>query len=162
MKWYKFLILIVVLHMQHFDAAPFAENESIADLDDEDSIRLPASTRPINYDIELSVNIQDFAPYTGTVTITIIVDEATDVITLHSKALQVKTVNVLDSLSEEIPSTYVLDATKDFLIVTIGGRSLIVGDKYTLEISFEGSISSTTQLGFYRTSYRDIVTNETR
>jgi aminopeptidase N len=160
MKFLEFVILVILLHIRCSECAPFVESESITDLD-EASIRLPASTRPINYDIELRVNIQDFAPYTGSVTITIVVDEATDVITLHSKSLQVQTVKVLNEAREEIPCSHALDATKDFLVVTIEDASLVVGAEYALEISFSGSINEA-QTGFYRTSYRDIVSNETR
>jgi Peptidase M1 N-terminal domain len=160
MKCFELVILVIVMHIRCFDSAPFVESESSTDLD-EASIRLPANTRPINYDIELSVNIQDFEPYTGSVTITIVVDEATDVITLHSKSLQVQTVKVLNEAREEIPCSHSLDATKDFLLVTIEDASLVVGAKYVLEISFSGYISSA-QSGFYRTSYRDIASDETR
>lgn len=160
MKWLKFTIFLVALHIRNFDGAPFVESESSTDLD-EDSIRLPNSTRPINYDIELSVNVHEFEPYTGSVTITIVVDEATDVIVLHSKGLQVETVRVRNEEEKEMPSSHQLDLTKDFLIVTIEDSPLIVASKYTLEISFKGSFSST-QSGFYRTSYRDVVSSETR
>lgn len=160
MKWVKCLIFMA-LCLSSFDCKPHGENEAVVDLDDEDSIRLPGHTRPLNYDVELVVNVHNGSTeYTGKVTIKIAVVVATDVITLHSKELKDITAKVFDKANEELQNTVALDTTKDFLKINVE-RALVVGNEYSLEISFSGDIALST-VGFYRISYRDVKSNEIR
>jgi aminopeptidase N len=158
MKWLMFVILTALSF--GVDCKPSVDSENFAVLE-ENSIRLPEHTRPTNYDIELRVNIHNgTTPYSGKVIIKIAVDIETDVITLHNKGLSVSRVTVTDKFNDELQNTIAFDATKDFLFINVD-RLLTVGDEYSLEILFDGVISQTTN-GFYRTSYRNIATDEIR
>lgn len=161
MKFINFVILIA-LCLRGGSAKPqtkIADDKIIADV--EDSIRLPSHTRPINYDIEVTVNIHNgSSAYSGNVFIAIIVDVATDVITLHNKGLSVESVTVRGSNNVVLPSSFESDAAKDFLIISVE-TLLTVDDLFSIEIQFNGEISSDAN-GFYKMSYRDAVTNEVR
>lgn len=125
------------------------------------SIRLPANTRPLNYNIELNVNIHNGTlPYEAKVEIKIAVDIAANAITLHNKGLIVTTARVIDKNGEDSFVSFSLDAERDFIFINVD-KALIVGDEYTLEISFKGSIA-TSSAGFYRMSYTDVASNEIR
>lgn len=128
---------------------------------DDDSIRLPGHTRPINYDIDLTVNIHNGStPYSAKVLIRIAVDIATDVITLHNKGLSITQLTVTDKNNDEVMSTIELDSARDFLFINLESH-LTVGDEYFLDISFVGEVSQGTS-GFYRMSYTNVATNEIR
>lgn len=154
-------MIFMALCLSSYDCKPRGESEAVFDLDDEDSIRLPGHTRPLNYDVELVVNVHNGSTeYTGKVSIKIAVDVATDVITLHSKELNVIVAKVFNNANEELQNTVELDTTKDFLKINVES-ALVVGDEYTLEFSFSGDIALTT-VGFYRISYRNVTSNEIR
>lgn len=156
--WFKCVVLLALC--LNLDCKPHSGGENVVELD-EDSIRLPGNTRPINYDIELDVNVHDGStPYEGKVIIKIAVDVATDVITLHNKGLSVTRVKVIDLNSEEIANTHELDQARDFLNINVDGL-LTVGSEYFLEISFSGEIAQATS-GFYRMSYGNVKSNEIR
>ena len=156
MKWFKFVIFIA-FNLSGFGCFP---PSGVAKFD-EDSFRLPGHTRPINYDIELAFNIHNGSlPYVGKVVITIVVDVATDVITLHNKGLTVAEVKVIDKDKELLGNDFVVETARDFLFVNVD-KTLNVGDNYTLEISFNGRIS-TANNGIFRTSYRNVESNEIR
>lgn len=145
--WFKFAVLIAV----GFSAGAVAQ----------ESIRLPGHTRPLHYDIELNVNIHNGSlPYVAKVVIKIAVDVSTDVITLHNKGLPVTGVKVIDKTGEDSYDRLSRDISRDFLFITVD-KALIVGDEYTLEVSFNGNIA-TSNTGFYRMSYRKTETNEIR
>lgn len=158
MKWLKFVIF--VSFCLHVNCKPQVEIKGSESFDD-DSIRLPGHTRPINYSVELNVNIHNGTLlYSGRVGIKIAVDVATDFITLHSKALSVSQVLVTDSNDDVLMSAIQLDTARDFLIINVD-EPLIVGDEYYLDIPFEGVVSTGLN-GLYRISYKNDITNETR
>lgn len=151
MKWMKFVILIA-LFLSSCDCKP-------SEVVDENSIRLPGQTRPINYDVELNVHVHNGTrTYNGKVNIKIAVDVATDVITLHNKGLDVSQVTVTAMNNDELPNTIALDASRDFLFVNVD-RQLVVGEEYSLEILFNG-LTSTSMAGFYQMKYVDEKTKE--
>lgn len=159
MKWQKFVILIA-LYIGSSDCKP-SEKVKVSTFD-ENSIRLPGHTRPINYDVELTVNVHNGTrTYSGKVKIKIAVDVATDVITLHNQGLDVSRVTVTAMNNDELPNSIALDAPREFLIVSLIDRQLIVGAEYSLEISFDGLIS-TGKSGFYRMEYKNIASDEIR
>lgn len=156
MKWLKFVILIA-LYSSSNDCKP-SEKQSLLD---EDSIRLPSHTRPINYDVELVVHVHNGTrTYSGKVNIKIAVDVATDVITLHNKGLDVSRVTVTAMNNDELQNSMTLDASRDFLFVNVD-RQLIAGAEYSLEIWFDGLISMG-KSGFYRMQYNNIENDEIR
>lgn len=157
--WLKCVVLIA-LCLSCSDCKPNIWSESFADADDA-SIRLPGHTRPISYDVELNVNVHNGStPYTGKVTIGITVDAATDVITLHNKGLVVTQVKVLSVNKEELQNTVELDTVRAFLKIKVDS-TLVVGNEYTLEISFNGELSPGSN-GFYGMSYNNLETNNIR
>jgi aminopeptidase N len=156
MKWWQCVILIV-LYSSSCDCKPSDKNSAF----DENSIRLPGHTRPINYDVELTVHVHNGTrTYSGKVNIKIAVDVATDVITLHNKGLDVIRVTVTAMNNDELLNTIALDSSREFLFVNVD-RQLIVGSEYSLEIWFDGLISMG-KSGFYRMEYRNIESNEIR
>jgi aminopeptidase N len=157
MKWLKFVILIALYFSSGSDCKPSEKMSTV----DENSIRLPSHTRPINYDVELTLHIHNGTKtYSGKVNIKIAVDVATDVITLHNKGLDVSRVALTAMTNDELQNTIALDASKDFLLVNVE-RQLIVGAEYSLEIWFDGLIS-TGMSGFYTMQYSDIENGEIR
>lgn len=115
--------------------------------------RLPNNTRPLEYDISLSIRIdQNNESFTGTVEIQILVEELTNYITLHQRALRYHSVRLRQGHSDVpiLPFTY--DAVTDFLTIRTKGVELKQGAIYTLEIVYSG-ILSRDKKGFYRSSY---------
>lgn len=156
MKWLKFVILIV-LYTKSSHCKP---SEKVSTFN-ENSIRLPGHTRPINYDVDLIVNVfNGTRTYSGKVNIKIAVDVATDVITLHNKGLNISQVTLTAMNNDELLNSIALDASRDFLMVKVD-RQLVVGDEYSLEISFDGLLS-TGKSGFYRMEYRNVESDEIR
>lgn len=154
MKW---LVLLTVTSLWLAAAGKPQSNEAL----DDESIRLPGHTRPVNYDVNLTVNIHNGStPYSARVLIKIAVDIATDVITLHNKGLSVIQLTVTDKNNDEVRSTIELDSARDFLFIRLESL-LTVGDEYSVDISFSGAISQGVS-GFYKMSYTSVDTDEIR
>lgn len=157
MKWINFVILIV-LFWRCSDCRPH-DSGSFSTVFDNKSIRLFGQTRPINYDVELSVNFHnESTPYNGKVAIRIVVVEATDVIILHNKGLVVERLRVVDKKGEELLNSFDIDTTRDCMSINVE-RLLIVDEEYIIEIDFNGFISMNTT-GFYKMGYRNVETGK--
>jgi hypothetical protein len=145
-------VFLIVLYLSGCSCKPAKQA-------DETSIRLPGHTRPLNYDVNLAVHVfNGTREYSGKVKIQIACVVATDVITLHNKGLQISRVTVTDKNNFELHESIAFDASRDFLFVNLE-RQLIVGDEYSLEISFDGFISMG-QSGFYRMEYKNVESGE--
>lgn len=148
MKWLKSGILLVVL-LSTAKAAP----APLAD-DDENSLRLPKSSAPISYDLELTTNVHSGQrALTGFVKIEIEIKETTDFITLHNRGLTIGDVKLINSNSAELDIEISSDLEKEFLVIESLTRPLQVGELYSIEISYRGNLQLGTS-GFYRSSYR--------
>ena len=112
---------------------------------------LPKTFIPKNYDISFKVDLDEFKFY-GTVNIDIEALEETDKITLHSKNLRIKRIELKDSKHRLIQiDTVYFDEKRDFL--TIPTRTnLKSSQRYNLLIKYEGRLEDETD-GFYRSSY---------
>jgi Peptidase M1 N-terminal domain len=117
------------------------------------SYRLPNDTFPHRYDIVLSTRIDlGIFEYSGTVTILLEAKTATSVITVHSKMLAIERVVLRNAITQTtMPTIYRLDELLEFLEITTES-SLVVGQNYILEISYNGVLRSDYG-GFYRSNY---------
>lgn len=153
MKWLKGGILFVaVLSAVLAAPTPFA---------DEDSFRLPQTSRPIHYDIELKTDVHSGqSAFQGKVKIDIEIVEDTNVITLHNRGLKNLDVKLFDAASAPVAlATLREDVDKDFLHIETETKNLLAGESYTIEITYDGILQVGTS-GFYRSSYK--VDGETR
>ena len=122
---------------------------------EEDSLRLPKTSAPSHYDIELTTNVHTGSrTLTGSVKIDIEIHENTDSITLHNRGLTILEWKLMDSEGEELSVTTRADTQKQFLIIEglDSPLNLRVGEQYKIELTFRGQIGAGTS-GFYRSSY---------
>lgn len=152
MKWLKSGILLVAV-LSTVQTAPtlFA---------DEDSMRLPKTSKPIHYDISLKTDVHEgLRSFEGEVLIEIEIAEDTNVITLHNRELTILEVKLLDETNNLVETLHQEEIEKEFLHIETTSKPLLSGEKYTIEISYSGLLQLGTS-GFYRSSYK--VDNETR
>lgn len=148
MKWLKSGILLAVL-LATVNTAPSQEADA-----EEGELRLPKSSVPMHYDLELTTNVHDGSrSISGIVRINIEIRENTDFITLHNHGLTMDEVKLIASSQAELAIAYTLDEEKEFLIIESLTQPLQVGQLFTLEISYRGLLQLDT-IGFYRSSYR--------
>ncbi|XP_023214720.1 endoplasmic reticulum aminopeptidase 2-like isoform X2 [Centruroides sculpturatus] len=116
----------------------------------QDCKRLPTSVAPENYALEMKVDLDEtILGFSGTVNISILCIEATDVVVLNSNRLKIhdKSISLKDKDSNtfiEIRSVYERD---QFLSLELG-KKLKVGGKYQIYIKYEGMLSKR-GLGFF-------------
>lgn len=126
----------------------------MADADD-DSLRLPKSSVPVHYDIDLTTNVHTSSrALTGSVKIDIRVVENTDSITLHNSGLTINEVKLFNAAETELAVVSRAESDKSFLIIE-GAETplgLQAGSQYRIEISYRGNLGVGTD-GFYRSSY---------
>ena len=146
MKWIINGIFLVVISSSVW-AAPTPAVE-------DDPLRLPKSTVPISYDLTLNTQVHTGQrQFNGLVKIEIVVKEATNMITLHNKQLDVESLKLLAESGSEIVTTLRYEADKSFMHVDTA-RILAVNEKFTIEIAFKGSLQLDMR-GFYLSSYRE-------
>lgn len=146
MKWIKSgIFLAVILSLALAAPAPAA---------DENSLRLPKSSFPLNYDITLTTKVHTGQrSFNGVVKIEIEISEETNVITLHNRQLQVQSVSFRDERGVEVNVVQSDDKAKEFLVITSTSRTFRPAERYTIEIKYLGQLQSGTS-GFYRSSYK--------
>lgn len=117
--------------------------------------RLPDETIPIAYKLTLETkNIQNEEfDYTGTVEITIEAKRQTNNIRLHSRDLEIESVEVKQGASEPFMKTFKTQPLYDFLDIELF-NNLEVGQKYVIIIKYKGVLKDVTQ-GFFHSSYYD-------
>ena len=138
-------MVVVILSLINAAPTPFA--------DEEDPLRLPQTTYPINYELQLTTNVHvGTRRFDGVVKIHIIVAQPTDTITLHSRGLIIDgPVFINDQGDTNVHESHEFDASKDFLHLKTT-RLLVVDEKLTIEIAYHGNLQSN-MAGFYRSSY---------
>nr|XP_019531217.2 aminopeptidase N [Aedes albopictus] len=122
--------------------------------------RLPNTTSPLRYDIELTTHVHDHGSpnqfdFEGKVKIALRVLEEVQNITLHYRQLTVTHVKLTDAANTALindDSSFTMDTTYEFLVI-LAPSVLRVGD-YSLEIDYHG-VLRTDNGGFYRSSYTD-------
>lgn len=124
------------------------------------SYRLPNATFPEHYTIHLKTNIHenDFN-FTGKVEIIIFTREETSVIVVHARQLTIDNVslwNIVDSTEIEInPIEHDYDTVTEFVTIRVLNGVLQVNQRFRLIIEYNGILRED-NLGFYRSSYRDV------
>lgn len=112
--------------------------------------RLPNSTYPEKYRIDLSWTDDETFIFNGTVTIDIVVRSDTNTIVLHSRN-DIQSVTLIPENGIAIDVTYTNSSVTDFLTISCG-KLLTAGSRHTLVITYE-SVLNTNNRGFFRQSY---------
>jgi hypothetical protein len=123
---------------------------------EESSLRLLKNSEPIFYKINLNVpNVQTGSlPYTGEVTIDIIIKETTDHIMFHSKRQTINSLKVVDRLGNEVQVLdYHLQTSADTISIYFV-ETLEVNSQISVTIKYSTSLL-TSSTGFYRTTYTE-------
>lgn len=148
----KALIPLIVLQVLWvITGNPIAVN--ITQSDEVDlSWRLPKAIYPINYIIKLDTDVHNdgVRDYSGSVSITMGVLEATNRIILHAKELALSRV-VLFNGAAYVATTHQLDPERDFLIIE-ATDNFEPGSDLMVYIEFTGSLQLS-GVGFYRSQY---------
>ena len=122
--------------------------------DEEQQLRLPQTSEPQMYRIKLNVpQIQNGGlPFTGDVSIDIMIKQNTEKIMFHSKQQTINELRVYDRFGNEVQ-------VLDFSLQTAGDSLTIyfmdilsAGTKITVNIKYSANLL-TSSTGFYRTSY---------
>ncbi|XP_019622952.1 PREDICTED: aminopeptidase Ey-like isoform X1 [Branchiostoma belcheri] len=124
--------------------------------------RLPSSLVPVHYQIELQPNLDTFT-FIGSEHITIQCLESTDYILLNSRLLNITdgSVSLLTARGETVDvKRWFLYPENEFFVVQ-AAQILQRGENYVLSVSFSGVLRDDLR-GFYRSSYLDHLTGETR
>lgn len=150
------LLLIGTLAAISGSKIPLPTTRDIQPRDDGYAYRLPNSTKPEAYTIDLTTNVHNAVfNFVGTVNIDIVVVEPTPVITIHHRQLTISFITL-----ESIPSTgetiqlaaHSYDPVTEFLSIPLQTGTLTVGGRYRLQIIYTGTLR-TDEAGFYRSSY---------
>lgn len=146
-------------------ASPFIQDDQI-----QDDFRLPKSLIPVYYKLDLIpyLNPADGFKIDGVAEIHMRCNEPTDRITVNIKNMTIEEsrVHVWDlvengngtRLIEVVGHAY--EPSKDFYHVLLG-EHLLPGSSYGVYIAYLGTLNDEL-VGFYRTSYTDMSSNETR
>lgn len=122
--------------------------------DESVTYRLPNNTRPLHYDILISSGIHagDFN-FDGEVTVRIVAIENSSEITLNSKWLAIKNIDLFNADDQIIQSNvqFQLHERVEFLEI-IPLQQLLANEEYILRINYAGTLR-TDDYGFFRTSY---------
>lgn len=109
------------------------------------NFRLPKKVKPLNYDIKLDVDLDNWK-YSGEESIEVNIIESTDIIALHSVGLDIAEATL--NINDEIITPEVLLEKEAELIVLKLSKNLKAGQA-NIRISFEGIITERLR-GFYR------------
>ncbi|XP_067616530.1 aminopeptidase N [Eurosta solidaginis] len=127
--------------------------------------RLPNTTEPIHYDIDLTTNVHNGTKmFTGSVTIQIKVKETTRTIVLHKRQTTIlkaiiKDASKPDAVAENLTFSY--EEIREFLSLTPTSQTLTFnrGTNWNLTIDYEGNLRGD-NAGFYLSTYTDLSGNE--
>ncbi|KAH8382721.1 hypothetical protein KR009_004925 [Drosophila setifemur] len=132
-----------------------------------DFYRLPTALRPQKYNLSILTHLDNPEDhrFEGTVKIELLALENTKNITLHSKNLtidesQIALRQINGGETDNCISSTAVNPTYDFYILHTC-QELVVGNTYELSLSFSADLNRRLE-GYYRSSYRDVETNETR
>ncbi|XP_017083204.1 aminopeptidase N-like [Drosophila eugracilis] len=155
MKWV--LLLLVALSLR------FRTADSVYDY-----FRLPTALRPQKYDLRILTRLEDEGnlSFNGTVKIKLEALQNTKNITLHSKDLEIDEAQITlrqvsgEGLKDNCVSSTEVNPNHDFYILHTC-QELVAGHAYELELPFSAELQDQL-VGYYRSSYVDPVSNETR
>uniref|UniRef100_A0A1I8N404 Aminopeptidase n=1 Tax=Musca domestica TaxID=7370 RepID=A0A1I8N404_MUSDO len=131
------------------------------------NFRLPSTINPERYHLKIITHLENPKNFTfeGQVEILFKVSADTDNITLHANNLNINETSIqLKSSDIDGFQICLKDVKKveenDFFILMLC-QTLLKGINYELRLDFSGNLSDTL-FGYYRSSYRDVDTNETK
>lgn len=144
MKWLRSgIILCLVLSAILAVPVPFAVD---------DTLRLPQTTFPISYDLEIQTSVHDGSRnFNGKVKILVEIRQTTKVVTLHNRGLSINSVVLKDSADQILTQTHREEIEKEFLHIE-SVNDLPLGE-FSVEIIYTGLLNLDLG-GFFRTSYR--------
>eukprot|EP00102_Acyrthosiphon_pisum_P019671 XP_016656881.1 PREDICTED: aminopeptidase N isoform X2 [Acyrthosiphon pisum] len=136
---------------------------SVVNSEETSDFKLPTNFKPISYELNVTTYLEDKFVFEGVVGIRMTCVEATDTIVLHSTSLNIDTKSVVLANGGEnvIPvSSVSFDPDKEFMHVksTVNFKPC---DEFVLTISFTGNLTDDL-VGYYRSSYVDKESNQTR
>lgn len=132
---------------------PF-EERGIADFDLRDTptdYRLPNNTRPLEYELHISVDPNKLH-FSGRVIIKVLAVEKSHIISLHHRSLSINYVHLRNEIEQIDIFPWKYDNRTQILSVLTNNVDLQAGEVYTLTIFYSGKLG-TDYDGFYRTSY---------
>lgn len=142
--WQLKICVLIIIIVQNFNKLNCDEEVSI-------DYRLPNNSIPLRYDLKLKVNAEaGFETFFGDVKINIKILSSSDLITLHSCDLHVKSIRLFESLL--LPFSY--DADRDFLNVKLPNK-VEAGNEIILDISYVGQFHMNATKGFVLASYEE-------
>lgn len=122
---------------------------------DENPTRLPKTSVPLLYDLTLTTSVHlGQRAFTGVVKINVEITETTNILTLHNRDLIIDSVKLTNTRTSAVyAATYSEEKEKEFVIIESTESTLNLGERFTIEISYNGLLQLGTN-GFYRSSYR--------
>uniref|UniRef100_A0A2S2QD74 Aminopeptidase N n=1 Tax=Sipha flava TaxID=143950 RepID=A0A2S2QD74_9HEMI len=137
--------------------AAFARSQEVPEY------RLPTTFKPISYRLDVTTHLENKFTFEGVVDIKITCLKATNTVVLHSNNLNIDTkgVAVSDGGGKVVPVTGVGFVTKTELMHVKCAEKFKPGNEYVLTVPFMGNITDDL-VGYYRSSYVDKETNQTR
>lgn len=125
--------------------------------DENINYRLPKTIKPLEYSLEMITYLDEVQNKTfsfdGVVRIKISLEVATENITLHSKKLKIKNIELTSSTENVELMTPKYEKKTDFLILIALNKNIRPGN-YTLKISYEGKVRRGL-VGFFKDSYKN-------
>ncbi|BFF91848.1 aminopeptidase N [Drosophila madeirensis] len=159
MKW--FLLFVVALGLG-LAAASTSSSSSY------NFYRLPSAVRPQKYHLQILTHLDnpEELRFAGTVKILVEVLQNTNNITLHSKNLTIDESQITlrqtsgDEKKDNCVSSTEVNSGHDFYVLNTC-QELLAGNVYELSLPFAADLNKQLE-GYYRSSYKDSETNQTR
>lgn len=115
------------------------------------SYRLPTTSVPQAYNIEITWIDEQAFTFDGKVTIEIQIKINTDIVVVHNRQLVIKKVTLKPVDGPAVAATFETDPVTEFLTVK-NNANMKADSMYTLEITYRGVLGTGTR-GFFRQSY---------
>ncbi|NWV09614.1 AMPE aminopeptidase, partial [Ptilonorhynchus violaceus] len=119
--------------------------------------RLPTYVKPVHYDLEIKPEMEKDI-YTGTVNISIALEEPTTSVWLHLRETKITEMPTLrKSSGEQIALNDCFEyETQEYIVMTAAAELPVTGesDPYVLTLKFQGWLNGSL-VGFYRTTYTE-------
>lgn len=133
-------------------AVVFAGGGGVWGQEEQDHFRLPANTVPIGYDVQLTVDLDQFS-FFGTVQVSLRANNVSSHVTLNAKELDVSNVKLSEDTTGRQLALVVYVMQNDSEMVRFNFDSdLLPAHTYRLSIDFAGNITDDLK-GLYKSSY---------
>lgn len=154
----RFGVVLWVLALAfHISAAHFQKNDESrnANITQESNepinYRLPNDTKPETYHISLQTDISEGRfDYNGYICINILIVNATRAVTIHARDLNIISIRLSNGSSVISLMPWRRNTKTDFLTIPTKSVEMLPGDRYRLEVIFDGRLRTDLR-GFFRT-----------